>query len=106
VGLVLQLAAFYILVSIFSDGAESRARWQIFVIALFVTLLMSIVSAAMPTLLGFAFACALAAVTAAVTLILWIKVSKMQALKISTAFVGFAIAYSLLVSLIFRGIAR
>jgi hypothetical protein len=106
VGFVLQLAVFYILVSIFSDGAESRARWQIFVTALFVTLAMSIVSTAMPTLLGFAFACVLAAVIAAAALILWIKVSKMQALKISTAYVGFAIAYSLLISLIFREVTR
>jgi hypothetical protein len=106
VGFVLQLAAFYILVSIFSDGAESQARWQIFVIALVVTLLMSMVSAAMPTLPGLALACVLAAVTSAAALILWIKVTKVQAVKISASYVGFAIAYSLVVSLIFRSVAR
>ncbi len=105
-GFVLQLAAFYVLVSIFSDGAESRARWQIFVIALVVTLLMSMVSQAVPTLLGLALACVLAAGTSAAALILWIKVTKIQALKISGAYVGFAIAYSVVLSLIFRSISR
>lgn len=97
----LQLVAFYILVSIFSEGAESRARWQIFVIALVVSELMSIVRMAIPTLPGFVLACVLAAVISAAALMLWIKVTKMQALKISSAFVGFTIAYPLLLGLLF-----
>ena len=106
VGFALQLAAFYVLVSIFSDGAESRARWQIFVIALVVTLLMSIVASAMPTLLGFVLACVLAAAISLAALTLWIKVTTKQALKISGAYVGFAVAYSLLFSLVSRGISH
>ncbi len=105
-GFVLQLAAFYILVSVFSDGAESRARWQIFVISLVVTVLMSIVSRTVPTWPGFALACVLGAATSVAALIFWIKLTKRQALKITGAYIGFVIALSLVVTLVFGAIAR
>ena len=100
-GFILPLVAFYVFVSIFSDGAESRARWQIFVIALLATVSLGTISTNMPTLLGLAVACLVAAAVSLVGLLFWIKVTRPQALKITGSYLGFVVVYSIVVALIF-----
>ena len=100
-GFILPLVAFYIFVSIFSDGVESRARWQILVIALVATMLLAGISTNMPTLVGLAIACVLAAVVSLVGLLFWIKVTRPQALKITGSYLAFVVGYSIVVALLF-----
>ena len=88
-GFILPLAALYVFVSIFSDGAESQARWQIFVVALVATVLLRGIGSSMPTLLGTAVACLVAAAVSLTGLIFWIKVTRTQALKITGSYIGF-----------------
>ncbi len=101
VAIALYLVSFYVFVSIFSDGAESQARWKILAIALAATGLLQGISAAIPTLVGLGIGCLAAALVSFVSLILWVKVTKVQAVKITGAYVGFVVAYSVVVALIF-----
>ena len=100
-GIILPLAAFYIFVSIFSDGVESQARWKIFAVAAVATFLLSGISRSSPTLVGAVMACSAAAAVSFAGLIFWIKVTRLQALKITGSYIGFVIGYSLVVGLIF-----
>ncbi len=100
-GFILPLVAFYIFVSIFSDGAETRARWQILAIALVATMLLGGISTNMPTLLGLAVACLVAAAVSLVGLLFWVKVTRPQALKITGSYLAFVVGYSIVVALIF-----
>jgi hypothetical protein len=98
---LLSLASFYVFVSIFSDGAESEARWKIFAVSLVATMLLYSPVGKSP-LLSFAIACIAAAVVSLVGLIFWLKVTKLQALKITGSYIGFVFASSLVIGLIFR----
>jgi hypothetical protein len=96
------LAAFYVLASIFSDGVESRARWKILVVALAATLLLGGISMSTPTtLMGLVIACLVAAAVSLAGLMFWIKVKRLQALKITAWYIGFVIGYLVVVGLIF-----
>ena len=100
-GIILPLAAFYIFVSIFSDGVESQARWKIFAVAAVATFLLSGISRSSPTLVGSVMACSVAAAVSFAGLIFWTKVTRLQAFKITGSYIGFVIGYSLVVGLIF-----
>jgi hypothetical protein len=100
-GFALYLASFYVFVSLFSDGAESRARWQIFAVALVATVLLNGISNGIPTLLGVAIACLVAAGVSLGGLIFWIRVTRLQAVKITASYIGFVVAYSLVITLLF-----
>jgi len=100
-GVALYLAGFYVLVSIFSDGAEKDARWKILAIAIPVTVVLSI-AGSVPSLAVFALGCLVAGLLSVVALIFWIKVTKLQALKITGSYIGLVIAYSVVVALILR----
>jgi hypothetical protein len=103
-GFVLTLASFYVFVSIFSDGAESRARWQIFALSLTAALLIMGISHGIPTLLGLVLACFAAAAVSLAGLIFWIHLTRAQALKITASYVGFVVAYSVIINLVFNGL--
>jgi hypothetical protein len=102
-GLVFSLASFYVFVSIFSDGVESKARWKIFAVSLVATGLLYGLGATQ-SLLSLAIACLAAAAVSLVGLIFLIKVTKLQALKITGSYIGFVIGYSIVVDLIFRAL--
>jgi len=85
----------------FSDGAESRARWQIFTVALVATVLLNGISQSNPTLLGLVTACLVAAAVSLGGLIFWIRVTRLQAVKITASYIGFVLAYSTVIDLIF-----
>ena len=99
---VLPLVIFYILVSIFSDGAESSARGKVIVVSLVVTVLLRGVSASIPTLLGLLLACLVTAAVSLAGLILLIKVTRLQALKITGSYIGCIVGLSIVLELIFR----
>jgi Kef-type K+ transport system membrane component KefB len=102
VAVAVYLVSFYIFVSIFSDGAESAARWKILAIALLATLLLNGISSESPTLLGLGIACLAAAIVSLAGLIFWVKVTRLQALKITGSYIGFVLAYSVVIGLIFQ----
>lgn len=104
VAVAVYLVSFYIFVSIFSDGAESTARWKILAIALLATLLLNGISNASPTLLGLGIGCLTAAIVSLVGLIFWVKVTRPQALKITGSYIGFVLAYSVVIGLIFHAL--
>src|SRR5882672_1535590 len=99
---VLPLVIFYILVSIFSDGAESSARGKLVVLSIVVTVLLRVVSAMIPTLPGLLLACIVSAAISLAGLILWIKVTRSQALKITGSYIGCIVGISLALALILR----
>lgn len=92
----------YIFVTIFSDDRASEARWRIFLLALVATLTLSAISRSNPTLVGLATACIVAALVSFGGLTWWIKVTRTQALKVTGSYVGFALAYSIIVEAVFR----
>jgi branched-subunit amino acid transport protein AzlD len=94
------LVSFYVFVSIFSDGAESSNRWKILAIALLATLVLTSISNTTPTLLGLGIACLAAAFVSLVGLIFWVKVTRLQALKITASYIGFVLAFSFLFGLV------
>lgn len=101
-GIILPVAAFYIFASVFSDDRASDARWKLFIIALIATLTLSAITRASPTLIGSAIAMILAALLSFAGLILWIKATRTQALKITGSYLGFVLAYSVVVAVLFR----
>ena len=103
-GFVLCLASFYVFVSIFSDGVGSEARWKIFAVSLAAVIPMYALGGIRPPLLGFAISCLAAAAVSLVGLIFWIKVTRVQALKITGSFIGFVVAYSIAIGLLARAL--
>jgi hypothetical protein len=99
---VLPFVAFYIFVSIFSDGAESSARGRIFVLSLVVTVVLRVISNTHPTLLGLGVACLVASAVSIAGLMLWLKVTRLQALKITGSYIGFVVGLSIVMALILR----
>jgi hypothetical protein len=101
-GIILPIAAFYIFVTIFSDDRASEARWKIFVVALTATLTLSAISRSSSTLVGLVIACVVAALVSFGGLICWIRTTRTRALKMTGAYLGFALAYSAVVEAVFR----
>jgi hypothetical protein len=96
------LASFYVFVSIFSDGIASDARWKILAVSLLTaTILIGTSNAIKPPLLGLAIACFAGAVASFVGLLFLIKVTRVQALKITGSYIGFVLAYSVVFALLF-----
>jgi hypothetical protein len=100
-GIILPLVAFYIFVSIFADSAATEARWKIFVIALIATFTLSVISRAVPSIAGALIAFCVAGLVSFGGLILWIRATKSQALKITGSYLGFVIVYSIVTTIIF-----
>ena len=100
-GIILPLVAFYIFVSIFSDGAATEARWKIFVIALVATFTLSVIAGSLPGIAGALIACCVAGLVSFGGLMLWIKATRSQALKITGSYLGFVIVYSIVTTVIF-----
>jgi hypothetical protein len=85
------LASYYVFVSIFSDGID--ARWRILgVAAITAAVLIGISNSIKPELLGLALACVAAAVVSLAGLVFWIRVTRLQALKITGSYIGFVLA--------------
>ena len=99
--MVLPVVAFYVFVSTFSDGAESSARGKVLVTAIVATVLLRVIGSTRPTLLGLGLACLAAAAVSLASLILWIRVTRLQALKITGSYIGLVVGVSLALSLIF-----
>jgi hypothetical protein len=94
VAVAVYLASFYVFVSIFSDGVASDARWKILAVALIVAAtLIGTSNTIKPQLLGLAIACLAATVASLAGLVLWIRVTRLQALKITGSYIGFVLAY-------------
>lgn len=101
-GIILPVAAFYVFASIFSDERASDARWKIFVVALIATLTLSGISRTSPDLIGSAIGMVVAALLSLAGLLWWIKTTRAQALKITGSYLGFVVAYSVVVGILFH----
>jgi hypothetical protein len=102
VAVAVYLASFYVFVSIFSDGLASDARWKILGVALIVAaILIGTSNTIKPPLLGLAIACCASAVVSLAGLVFWIKVTRLQALKITGSYIGFVLAYWVVGALLF-----
>ena len=101
VAVAVYLASFYVFVSIFSDCVASDARWKILVVALITAaVLIGTSNGIRPPLLGLAIACLAAAAVPLASLMVWIKVTRLQALKITGSYIGFVLAYSVVAALL------
>ena len=100
--LIVSLVTFYTLVSIFSDGAGSKAPSKIVALALVVTLLMIGICNEMPTRLGLAYACAAGAIVSLAGLVFWVNVTRIQAVKITASYIGLLLAYLIVIDLVFH----
>src|SRR5262249_47505847 len=102
VAIAVYLVSFYIFVSIFSEGLAQDARWKILVVALVVAATLIVTSNSIkPPMLGLAAGCIAAAAVSFVGLIFLIRVTKQQALKITGSYLGFVLAYSVVISVLF-----
>ena len=105
VAVAVYLASFYVFVSIFSDGVASDARWRILVVALIAAaILIGISNTIKPVLLGLAIASFATAVVSLAGLVFLIKVTRLQALKITGSYIGFVIAYWVVGAMLFRAL--
>ena len=94
IAVAVYLASFYVFVSIFSDGLAADARWKILAVALAtVVTLIGTSNSIKPALLGLAIGCLAAGAVSFAGLVLWIKVTRPQALKITGSYIGLVVAY-------------
>ena len=91
-GAVLPAVALYILVSIFSEGLESSARWKILVIAIGSSLVSAVVQELIDGIVGAIAGSAVALLLIFVTLNIWCGVDRKATLKIVAAYSAFTIA--------------
>jgi hypothetical protein len=82
----------YILVSIFSSGAESDARWKILVLAIGSAFVQGIVLQIIPGIAGLAAAIVLSLALIAAGLMFWCGIERKATLKIVGAYFGLCIA--------------
>jgi hypothetical protein len=97
---VLGAVGLYILVSIFSSGTESDARWKILAIAVGAAVLQSIVIRRVPTLFGVLVAIAMSLGLVVAGLIFWCGVERRPALKIAGSYFGLCILVSVVTAFI------
>jgi len=101
VAVAVYLASFYVFVSVFSDGVAADSRWRILVVALITAaILIGTGNAIKPPLLRLAVACLAAAAASLAGLVVWIKVTRLQALKITGSYIGFVLAYGVVSALL------
>ena len=91
-GIAIWGVALYILVSVFSDGAESESRWKIFSMVVGTIVVEATVSRLMPNILGLITYLAISFALLILALIYWIKIDRLSSLKISASYLGLRIA--------------
>ena len=91
-GAVLPAVALYILVSVFSEGLESSARWKILVIAIGSSLASALVQVLIGGIVGTLVGFAVALLLIFVNLNFWCRVDRKATLKIVAAYAVFTVA--------------
>ncbi len=86
----------YVLVSVFSSGTESSARWKILLIALGTGLLQAVLVRLVPGLGGALTAMLVSFGLIIVALIYWCAVERKPALKIASTYLGICLAIGVL----------
>ena len=92
---ILSALGLYILVSVFSSGTESDARWKILFIAIGSAIVQAVISHALPNLAGVALAIVASLGFIAVGLIFWCGVERKAAVKIAASY--FALCVGLVI---------
>jgi|KBSMisStandDraft_5_1062788.scaffolds.fasta_scaffold21766_3 hypothetical protein len=97
---ILSALGLYILVSVFSSGTESDARWKILFIAIGSAIVQAVISHALPTLAGVALAIVASLGFIAVGLIFWCGVERKAAVKIAGSYFALCVGLVILSVLI------
>lgn len=99
-GFILPLVAFYIFVSVFAAGTQEESRMKIFAIGVVATLALSAISHASAAVAALVAALLVAGAISVTGLTLWVRITLLQALKKTGAYLGFIVAYSLAIGFI------
>ena len=97
---VVSAVGLYILVSLFSSGTESNARWKILFIAVASAIVQASLANALPNVLGLALAIVASLALIWVALVFWCDVDKPAAVKIAASYFGLCIAIAIIFFLI------
>jgi len=92
---VISAVGLYILVSVFSSGTESDARWKILVIAIVSAVVQSAVMYAVPNVLGLVFAVVLSLGLIVGALVFWCGVERKPAFKIAGSYFALCVAIAI-----------
>lgn len=89
---VISAVGLYILVSVFSSGSESDARWKILFIAIGSTVVQAVITNAVPNLAGLFLAIVASIGFIVVALVYWCGVERKAAVKIAGSYFGLCVA--------------
>jgi len=89
---IISAIGLYILVSIFSPGTESNARWKILFIAIAAGYVLWLVTNALPNLVGLLLAVMASLTLIVALLVFWCQIDRKAALKIAGGYFGVCVA--------------
>ena len=95
---IISAIGLYILVSIFSSGTESNARWKILIIAVGAGLLQAILLGALPNITGLLLAVVVPIGLIVAALVLWCGVERKSAGKIAGSYFGLCVVLGIATS--------
>jgi len=92
----------YILVSIFSSGTESAARWKILAIAIVSGVVQTFILGALPSIVGLLLAVVVPVGLIMAALVFWCGVERKAALKVAASYFGLCVVLGIGASLLPR----
>jgi|SRR5687768_10107796 hypothetical protein len=96
---IISAVGLYILVSVFSSGTESDARWKILAIAVGSGVVQAVVLGALPNIVGLLLAVVVSVVLIVAALVFWCGVQRKPALKIAGSYFALCVALGIVTSL-------
>ena len=92
----------YILVSIFSSGTESDARWKILAIAFGAGVVQAAILGVLPSIVGLLLAVVISAALIIAALVFWCGVERKPALKIAGSYFGLCVLLGIVMAFLSR----
>jgi hypothetical protein len=92
----------YILVSVFSSGTESNARWKILIIAIGAAVVQGVILALLPNLVGLLLGMVVSVGLIAAALMLWCGVERKPVFKIAGSYFGLCLVLTVATSFLSR----
>ena len=102
---ILNAVVYYILTHVFNGGIDPALRWKVFVSAVAVTLVYSAGARQATALWHLGLALLLAGIVSVACLVLWLKVSRNTALKVTGSYLGITVALSIAVTLLLPNVS-
>lgn len=97
---VISAVGLYILVSVFSSGTESDARWKILFIAIASGIVQASISSAMPNLAGLLLATAASLGLIVIALMFWCGLERKVAVKVAGSYFALCVAVIIIFGII------